>query len=70
MTNEELYKKDRYEWERLIDSWIFSELDRGVAKRKLLDKWTHEKIAEEFKISVRTSNTIVKRVTDILSTKV
>lgn len=70
MTNEELFEKDRYEWELLIDRWIFSERDREVAKRKLLDKWTHQKIADVYEISVRTSNTIVKRVTNIISTKV
>lgn len=70
MTNEELFKKDRYEWEHLIDSWVFSERDREVAKKKLLDKWTHQQIADKFEISVRTSNTIVKRVLNILCSKV
>jgi hypothetical protein len=38
---------DRYEWENLIDRWIFDEKDRIILKRKFLDGIALEKIAEE-----------------------
>ena len=38
---------DRYEWENLIDRWIFDEKDRIILKRKFLDNISLEKIAEE-----------------------
>ena len=38
---------DRYEWENLIDRWIFDEKDRIILKRKFLDNIALEKIAEE-----------------------
>ena len=44
---------DRYEWERLIDRWIFDEKDRTILKRKFLDNAPLEKIAEEVEMSDR-----------------
>ena len=38
---------DRFEWENLIDRWIFDEKDRIILKRKFLDNISLEKIAEE-----------------------
>ena len=38
---------DRYEWENLIDRWIFDEKDRIILKRKFLDNIALEKIADE-----------------------
>ena len=38
---------DRFEWENLIDRWIFDEKDRIILKRKFLDNIALEKIAEE-----------------------
>ena len=38
---------DRFEWENLIDRWIFDEKDRTILKRKFLDNIALEKIAEE-----------------------
>lgn len=43
----------------LIDEWIFSERDRDILKRRLLDGITYEKIAEEFNLSVRQTKNIV-----------
>ena len=63
----ELFEKPRSEWERIIDEWIFSERDRKILKRKLLDGITHEKIAEEIDISVLQVKRIVKKGTDIIS---
>ena len=36
----------RSDWEHLIDEWILSERYRGILKRKILDDWSHERIAE------------------------
>ena len=59
--NIEHYNKPRSEWERLIDEWIFNERDRKILKRKLLDGITHERVAEEFDMSVRRIKVIVKK---------
>lgn len=45
-----LDSRPRSEWERLIDEWIYNELDRHILKRKLLDGLTFEKIVEEINI--------------------
>ena len=45
--------------EGLIDEWIFSERDRKILKRRLLDGITYENLAEEFDLSVRQIKTIV-----------
>ena len=42
-----LDSRPRSEWERLIDEWIYDELDRYILKRHLLDKATYNTIAEE-----------------------
>lgn len=51
------------EWARLIDEWIFSERDRAIMKRCLLDGITYEHLAEEFELSVRQTFKIVDRCT-------
>ena len=43
---------DRYEWESLIDRWIFDEKDRIILKRKFLDNISLEKIAEEKEVNL------------------
>lgn len=47
---------DRYEWENLIDRWIFDEKDRIILKRKFLDNISLEKIAEDLDMSTRQIN--------------
>lgn len=49
----------RSEVERLIDEWIFSERDRAILKRRLLDGICYEPLAEEFDLSVRQIRNIV-----------
>lgn len=49
----------RSEVEHLIDEWVFSERDRNVLKRRLLDGLTYEVLGEEFDLSVRHVKTIV-----------
>lgn len=51
----------RSEWERLIDEWIFSERDRRILKRRLLDGVTFERLAEEFRMSPCQVKRIVKQ---------
>lgn len=46
---------------RLIDEWIFSERDRAILKRRLIDGIKFEKLAEEFDLSVRQTKNIVYR---------
>ena len=53
----------RTEWEHLIDEWIFSERDRAILKRSLLDGVTYEKIADEFGLSVRQVSRIIPKAT-------
>lgn len=49
----------RSEVERLIDEWIFSERDRAILRRRLLDGVIYDKLAEEFDLSVRHVKKIV-----------
>jgi len=54
----------RSEIEHLIDEWIFSERDRAILKRRLLDGICYEPLAEEFDMSVRQIKTIVYKGQD------
>ena len=51
----------RSEIEYLIDEWIFSERDRKIIKRRLLDAITLERLAEEFDLSVSQIKNIVRK---------
>lgn len=51
----------RSEVEHLIDEWIFSERDRNILKRRLLDGICFEPLSEEFDLSVRQVKNIVYR---------
>ena len=55
------------EVEKLIDDWIFSERNRAISKRKLIDDVTFEKLAEEYDLSVQRVKTIVYECRDIIS---
>lgn len=50
----------------LIDEWIFSERDRKILKRRLLDGICFEPLAEEFDLSVRQVKNIVYKSEDKL----
>lgn len=52
----------RTEWENLIDEWIFSERDRKILKRRLLDGICYEPLAEEFDMSVQQVRTIIYKM--------
>lgn len=64
------FKFPRSVIEGLIDEWIFSERDRRLLKRRLLDGITYEKLAEEFDLSVRQVKTIVYKCEDKLYKKI
>lgn len=49
----------RSEISYIIDEWIFSERDRKLLKRRLLDGILYEKLADEFMLSVRQVKNIV-----------
>ena len=65
--NMEIYDLDRYQWEALIDRWIFNERDRAIIKRRLLDGICFEPLSEEFDLSVQQTKTIVYKALDKLS---
>ena len=56
----------RSEWERLINEWIFSERDRKILIRYLLDGICFEPLSEEFDLSVRQTKNIVYKTENIL----
>lgn len=56
----------RSEWEHLIDEWIFSERDRTILKRYLLDGICFEPLSEEAGLSVRQTKNIVYKTENIL----
>lgn len=56
----------RSQWEYLIDEWIFSERDRKILKRRLLDGICFEPLAEEFDLSVRQIKSIVYKAQEKL----
>ena len=68
--NMETYNLDRYQWEALIDRWIFNERDRAIIKRRLLDGICFEPLAEEFNLSVRQVQKIVYKAQNKLISKV
>lgn len=59
MLNPNDYNFSRTEWEHIIDEYIFSERDRAIVKRRMLDGIHFEPLAEEFELSVQHTRTIV-----------
>lgn len=45
--------------EHLINEWVFSERDRKLMKRRLIDGICFEPLAEEFELSVRQTKNLV-----------
>ena len=66
MAKLDAYNLDRYQWEHLIDRWIFNERDRAILKRRLLDGVCFEPLAEEFGLSVQQVKNIVYKAMDRL----
>lgn len=63
----ENYDLCRDQWERLIDQYIFSERDRALLKRRLLDGIVFEALAEEFYLSTVQTKKIVYKAIERLS---
>lgn len=57
----------RSQWEKIIDEWIFSERDRKIIKRRLLDGICYEPLAEEMEMSTAQIKRITKKCVGILS---
>lgn len=70
MAKLDAYNLDRYQWEHLIDRWIFNERDRAILKRRLLDGICFEPLAEEFNLSVQQTKTIVYKTQNKLFGKI
>lgn len=62
MKIQDTFDLSRSQWENLIDEWVFSERDRALLKRRLLDGICYEPLAEEFDLSVQQTKTIVYRL--------
>ena len=60
------YDLSRFEWENLIDQYVFSERDRAILKRRLLDGLTFEDLSAEFDLSVRQTKYIVYKLEEYL----
>lgn len=58
----EIVDMPRSEWETIIDEWIFSERDRQILKRRLLDGVCYEPLAEEFDLSVQQTKSLVYKL--------
>ncbi len=70
MARIDVYNLSRSEWEYLIDEWIFSERDRAILKRKLLDGICFEPLAEEFGLSVQRVKHIYYTALDKVERKI
>lgn len=53
------FNKPRSEVEHIIDEWVFSERDRKILKRRLLDGICFEPLAEEFDLSEKQIRNIL-----------
>ena len=69
MKIQDTFDLSRSEWENLIDEWVFSERDRALLKRRLLDGICFEPLSEEFDLSVQQTKTIVYRLQNRLFRK-
>lgn len=61
-----LENMSRSEIEFCINEWIFSERDRAILKRRLLDGIYFEPLAEEFGLSVQRTKAIVYKTQEKL----
>ena len=64
MRRKQIPDLSRSEISHLIDEWIFSERDRQIVKRRMLDGICFEPLAEEFGMSTQSVKNIVYRSLD------
>jgi len=59
------------EIENIIDEWVKGEKDRYICKRKIIDRWTYERIAEDKNVdlSARHTQTIYYHWIDVITAK-
>ena len=50
----------------LIDEYIHSDRDREIMSHKMIDGWSHELLAMEYKLSVRQIGNIIHKYLPIL----
>lgn len=53
----------------LINQWVFSERNRNISKRKLVDDISYERIAEEYELTPNTVKSIVKSAICVMCDK-
>ena len=56
-----LDSRPRSEWERLIDEWIYDEIDRRILRRYLFDGITFDKLTEEIQLNRQIEVDMVRR---------
>ena len=56
-----LDRRPRSEWERLINEWIYDELDRRILRRYLFDGITFDKLTEEIQLNRQIEVDMVRR---------
>lgn len=56
-----LDSRPRSEWERLINEWIYDELDRRILRRYLFDGITFDKLTEEIQLNRQIEVDMVRR---------
>lgn len=52
-----------------IDEWVQGERDRKILKRSMIDRRTHEQIAEEMEISSRTVDNVTRRWRSVITSQ-
>ena len=52
-----------------IDEWVQGERDRKILKRIMIDRRTHEQIAEEMEISSRTVDNVTRRWRSVITSQ-
>ena len=52
--------------ETIINEYIHKERDRNLLKRRYMDGITHEKLAEEFNLSVKQVKNIIYKHKDLI----
>lgn len=52
-----------------IDEWVQGERDREILKRSMIDRRTHEQIAEEMDISPRTVDNVTRRWRSVVTSQ-
>ena len=59
MAKEEIIDYSNLEIAKAIDTWVHSQRDRDLLKRRLIDGIIYEKLADEFNLSVRQVKNII-----------